>query len=59
MISSEELKPCPICGGAATVEVETRGCARYIWCKACSLRTGEWAPDEIISMIRRWNDRVE
>lgn len=33
----EELKPCPFCGGNATIEFEDDSC--LIRCDACSCRT--------------------
>lgn len=44
---SEELKPCPFCGGKAKVKATKKDCTGFtIWCACeCGARTGGFCSD--------------
>lgn len=43
---SEELKPCPFCGGKATLKAVTKSYGLTIWCACdCGARTDGYCPD--------------
>lgn len=43
---SEELKPCPFCGGEAKIKAATKSYSFTIWCACkCGARTEGFCPD--------------
>lgn len=43
---SEELKPCPFCGGKAIIKAVTKSYGFTIWCACkCGARTEGFCPD--------------
>ena len=44
---SEELKPCPFCGGEAVIKAVNRNYGLTIWCQCikCYARTEGYCPD--------------
>ena len=44
---SEELKPCPFCGGEAVIKAVNRNYGLTIWCQylKCDARTEGYCPD--------------
>lgn len=52
---SEELKPCPFCGGKATLKAANKSCGLIIWCACgCGARTDGYCPD-----INKEDDTME
>lgn len=71
---SEELKPCPFCGGEAVIKAVNRNYGLTIWCQCqkCGARTEGYLPntnneDATIDSIEncknraleKWNRRVD
>lgn len=52
---SEELKPCPFCGGKAIL-LDTVDGEYYVKCKKCGISTPAWVRAE--TSMNRWNRRV-
>lgn len=64
-------KPCPFCGGEASLRVQKKGIDAcpwaydiYIKCGTCnlifeSIAIEEYVDDEILSMVDQWNQRTE
>lgn len=57
---TDELKPCPFCGGEAYKdEYEHDGSKRVyiqVACEQCDCRSGSWQPEE--QAIKQWNTRT-
>ena len=57
MKTTEELKPCPVCGSPAEiVDVSDHyydGTAFYVGCSECAIRGGEH--DRYRDAVREWN----
>lgn len=71
---SEELKPCPFCGGKAIIKAVDKNYGFTIWCqcKECYARTDGYCPntdnedktiDSIesckVRAVERWNRRAK
>lgn len=52
---SQEIKPCPSCGGQAMERVANKGDSNYVYCLTCGLRTLGYA--DIKYAIKDWNTR--
>ena len=62
---SEELKPCPFCGGTGTIKAVNKNYGFTIWCqcKKCNARTNGYCPstnneDETIESIENCKNRA-
>lgn len=55
---TEELKPCPFCGGKATIWKEDAVWFDITWigCKECGVQLRKYADNR---GIKTWNKRVE
>ena len=62
---SEELKPCPFCGGKAVIHVSDGVCAICTECEASTqilvdrLINGKPTGDSVGSVIELWNRRAD
>lgn len=58
---TNELKPCPFCGGPARVWLEGDGPTyQHVWCNnTVSCGANIDAPDPAISAVESWNTRTE
>lgn len=55
---SEELLPCPFCGGEAVLHhYYYKECAYWVQCDACRVSTLAYLDKEYV--IRAWNTRVQ
>lgn len=52
----EELKPCPFCGGEATLYND--GVLKYIYCTNCGCRTTRFDWYDKKRMVQKWNRRA-
>lgn len=59
MSSTEQLLPCPFCGGKATITtVPTAGTPLYyVECDKCGARTADWSVQA--GRVAAWNKRVQ
>lgn len=58
---SEELKPCPFCGGKGSLAWDWLSCQRhydFIRCQNCGARTGDFLCDKD-KAIAAWNTRPD
>ena len=55
---TEELKPCPFCGGEP-VAVETHPGSGFIQCKRCGCAMDEYEAGDPYNLTEHWNRRVE
>lgn len=63
---SNELKPCPSCGGNARIADETDwvdgrslgGRWKYVYCQKCGKKTDRYFWDDREAMIKDWNEGV-
>lgn len=51
-----ELKPCPFCGGEATMQAPNMHRMTCITCKECWMSSGYGTPEEVAA---KWNRRAE
>lgn len=54
---SEELKPCPFCGGEDVIAFWTHDKTRYVTCDGCGNMTSDWETEK--EARERWNRRAE
>jgi Lar family restriction alleviation protein len=57
---TEELQPCPFCGGQATITKPNRGWGVSVGCEACGadiMRVDEVNPNLPDAAINAWNKR--
>ena len=58
---TDELKPCPFCGGEARVHIDRRSNVLNIGCKDCGIGTIYVVADEVglKEAVGAWNTRAE
>ena len=57
----DKLKPCPFCGGEATVRYEGHANVLSVGCRECNIRTAYMVADDIgvSEAAAAWNRRTE
>ena len=58
---SEQLKPCPFCGGKAKLCIDEEAhYGLYVECQSCHATTDKWIPESYWkdSALAAWNQRA-